>query len=270
MSGQSQAKAPNRAEESGWIGDIAGGVGTIAEATGMDGLAAWAGMANAVGGAGKDGAEMNPWGFIGNTYNAMGGAYDMMGGDQSLVDTFGGLGSAFGAINGFVGAADSNKSTGERLLDAADGTANALTLGGQLMGVGGLSAAGGGGAATLGATSAGTALTGMGAGAAMASAGAVLGAGVAGVKAGMAINDVNNSDYARSSWFGQNDSGQSRTAYEAVQDGALSVGNTIEDWTGSETMGLIAGGTTAALGSIAAAPVGLATAAGNWIGSWFD
>jgi len=272
MSGQRQrqSQAPNRLDESGWIGDIAGGVQTVAEATGWDGLGAVAGLTNTTAGGIKDGGEANPWGFLGNAYGAMGGAYDMLGGDQSMVDTLGGLGNAFGAVNGFVGAADSSKSTGERLLDGADGAANALTLGGTLMGVNGLGASVAGGASTLGATGAGTALTGLGAGAAMASAGAVLGAGVAGVKAGLAINDVNNSDYARSSYYGQNESGQARTPYEVVQDGAMSVGSTVEDWTGNETAGLLAGGVTAGLGSLVAAPVGLGTAAVNWAGSWFD
>ena len=78
---------------------------------------------------------------------------------------------------------------------------------------------------------------------------------------GTGINAINDSDYARSSWFGQDQyTGRDRTANEAVIDGAVAADQWVDDFTGSDLAGDIVGGTTAVLGSIAAAPVGLASA----------
>ena len=100
-----------------------------------------------------------------------------------------------------------------------------------------------------------------------------LAAAAAGLGIGTGIADAADSEYGRSATlFGTDeDTGQARTSYDMAADWGVSADNAVENLLGLDSdsmLGTILGGTTAALGGIATAPLGLATSAVNAISSW--
>jgi hypothetical protein len=118
----------------------------------------------------------------------------------------------------------------------------------------------------LGASAAAT----TGAGAALggaAVAGNVLAAGAAGYGIGsLMAGAIDN--YGNGGMFGTDQYGHERDAFDVAAEGGMATDRFVDRYLG-DTAGDIAGGTVAALGSIALAPAGLANAAYNGISSLF-
>lgn len=241
MSGQQQ-QGPS-------AGKIAGGIGTTASlispflpkpaADIVKTIGGVAGMAK--NGPAADPGKANPLGFVGSTAGTLGTITGMMGPDNKLLSSvFGGMKNVVGMATGTMTALDSDKGAEERILGGADAVGSGLGLWGSLGGFS-LSAAGGTSVGTLAAAGGATA-----AGA----AGAVLGAGVAGYKAGSMLNDIANSDYARSSIWGKDQyTGKDRTANDALIDTMVNLN------LGADEMGRNANKRMDAAGA----------SAGNWI-----
>lgn len=214
---QQQPKGPSAEGGFNALNAAAALAGPIMQAMGMGRAGDIAGIANGVGGGGKEVAGgNNPFGFMGGVAGAASGVYSLMG-DSGMANVLGGMNNVFGIVTGAQDAMDEKKSAADRVVGGLDATANGLSLGGLLGGFS-LSGAGVGGAATMGGSTLG-AIGGAGAATIAGSAGAVLGAGVAGYKVGSVINDVATSDWARSSAYGKDQyTGRDRTPTDALID----------------------------------------------------
>jgi hypothetical protein len=186
-------------------------------------------------------------------------------------------GIAAGPYLGPLSMANGGLTMGEA---AADMSENGVTAGntwdmtrgagGVLSGTAGATGAVGTALAAGGGYSAGATVgTAFGA-SALGTAGAVAGAGLAGYGVGTLINEATTSDYARRSYYGQDDSGRDRTLNDVVIDTAVGVDSWLDEATGIDAIGDIVGGVTAAGGAILAAPQGLRDSAAGLMGSWFE
>jgi len=211
----------------------------------------------------------------GNTMNSIG---NHMGGAMSVL----GLGS------GLYTMLDSTASTDDRIVGGGTAVSGALgTAGwmGSLFGasptsfMGALGSVGGAAglnapafaASTWGAGAAGGA--GAAAGTALATGGAVLGAGMAGYGIGKYGDQMSK----RYGMFGQNDDGENSSASDWAGDNGASVDSWVDEATGIDWLGDIAGGATVLGSSVAALPgvvgsalVGAGSAAVSFIGGIFS
>jgi hypothetical protein len=203
-------------------------------------------------------------GAIGLGLDVAGDAAGRLG---ALGRPIGGLGAVTGAYGMYTAGADMAEN-GVGLQNGADMAFNAAgTYAGT---VGALGMTGTGAGTALGAAGGLSAPVGTALGASAAgTAGLVLGAGAAGYGVGTVANDMATSDHARRSRYGVDDYGRVRTANDAVIDGSVALGQGVERLTGSETLGMVVGGTTAMAGAVLAAPLGVADAVTGWIGSRF-
>lgn len=256
--GGAKQRGPSPADMWGGLGDIAGALSPFIPA---------AGIVEGVGGTFKEGASdvANPFGLLGGISKTLGGMASIGAqADELLPDVFGGMGNAAGIITGAMDALNSDKSAADRVVGGLDAGANALSLTGTFGGAS-LTGAGVGGASSLLTSGAGAALTAGGA-ASAAAAGGVLAAGVGGYKVGSLLANAADSEYGRSSFWGHDQyTGRERTGYDWAADTALAADQSMKDWSGSETLGTIAGGATA-LGTGLVAGIGGAAMAGwNWL-----
>lgn len=245
---QQQPKGPSAEGGFNALNAMAALAGPVMQAMGMGRAGDIAGIANGLGGSGKElSGGGNIIGYLGGLAGIGSAGYNMLG-NSGVSNVLGGVNNVGGIITGLQDAADSKKSAPDRVVGALDATANGLSLGG-LAGGFSLTGAGVGGAATMGGSSL-AAIGGAGAATIAGSAGAVLGAGVAGYKVGSVINDVANSDWARAPGYGQDQwTGRNRTASDVVID-------TMVDFNlGADRMGRNANASMDAAGA----------RAGNWI-----
>ncbi|MGC6515441.1 MAG: hypothetical protein ACON4N_13155 [Myxococcota bacterium] len=163
-----------------------------------------------------------------------------------------GVGGAAAIVSGGAPMLDEDAATDDRViggLEAAGGTMQAVgAMAGGTVEYGALSSVAAGGTGTV-----------------LASGAAVVGAGVAGYKAGSALHDAATSDYARSEKYGKGPDGKDRTLTDVVIDAGVNTAHLVEDATGSETAGLIAGGVVTTAGSIPAATFGAVQAGYNYL-----
>lgn len=250
------AKGPTTSKTAKATGDIADLLAVMNPALG-GGAAVLSGMSGMTGEV-TAGDQSNPLGVVGGVAK-VGEQLSGIGAhaDDMLPTSFGGIGNVASIASGTMDAMDSTKDTGSRVLGGLDAAANVGSLSGTL----------GGAAVTPAVLSggAGTALAGSGLAMSMAAGGAVLGAGVVGAKVGGVINDVSDSEYAKSSLYGQDLGGQDRTPTDAMIDTMAGVSRGVADVTGSETLGTIVGGAGTVLGSAPAAVMGMGTAAYNYM-----